>query len=444
MKRYSALFLLVVVITVMSVGSAMADYVPLNVIWRILVGSQDRTSTNLYTERDAYSCEGQMFYLPASSLSGTTVLYRLFNGSNDHMDSDTAGEGGYSTEGGLGYAFTSSGEPGCLSNIVRPVNTSTGDHALRNWYYTDAISGYTDQGMSLWGYPRHGLTAEHFLELTAGGITVKSNKVAGSAVFEWWWNGKQFINDRDYGRQMQSSINWFVGETLYNPTEAGDRYSDYSIPAYKRHGSPITEEYNSGNDHITRCVPLEWSPGSFGGGTDNPVIWRGGSLGKTITLNFNGMGAVARYQTHLTTPITTGSSTCIEIPTVYLTNDFNRYYDYNAETQTLTEHSLSYNQSWTSYGINYGGVIISTSNQNYAMGIYGKNGNVGGWVSFWALYCFNDGGGSGKYDGGCAKMSGAWGAGNLTPGGYYWNTYIVTGTVSNCTTLMRNLYLAGY
>ena len=37
-------------------------------------------------------------------------------------------------------------------------------------------------------------------------MTVKSNLAVGCALWEWWWNGIQFVNDYDYGRQMQVAM----------------------------------------------------------------------------------------------------------------------------------------------------------------------------------------------------------------------------------------------
>ena len=59
------------------------------------------------------------------------------------------------------------------------------------------------------------------LSLTAGGVTVKSNPAAGGTVWSWVWDGIEFINNWDFGREMQSAL--FPGDAEgSNPTEAGD------------------------------------------------------------------------------------------------------------------------------------------------------------------------------------------------------------------------------
>jgi hypothetical protein len=55
----------------------------------------------------------------------------------------------------------------------------------------------------------------------------------------------------------------------------------------------------------TVLVPLNWDPALFGGALDHPVIWDTLMLGKDLTLNFNKLGPVAQYTTHLVLPAAT-------------------------------------------------------------------------------------------------------------------------------------------
>ena len=92
---------------------------------------------------------------------------------------------------------------------------------------------------------------------------------------------------------------------------------------------------NQGTTQITRAVPLNWDPTAFGGDIDHPIIWDSLVLGKDVTLNFNNMGPVAQYTTHLVLPAATLGT--MAIPTGYLRGNFNRFWTYDASSKILTE-----------------------------------------------------------------------------------------------------------
>ena len=57
-------------------------------------------------------------------------------------------------------------------------------------------------------------------------VITTTSRLAG-AIHSLTWNGREFINSVDHGRQLQSAANFdlrsrFTGET-FNPTEAGSR-----------------------------------------------------------------------------------------------------------------------------------------------------------------------------------------------------------------------------
>lgn len=55
----------------------------------------------------------------------------------------------------------------------------------------ETLSGYSDEGMSVYSYPRYGTAQESFLTLSAGGVTVGSNLSARGSLWSWTWNGLQ-------------------------------------------------------------------------------------------------------------------------------------------------------------------------------------------------------------------------------------------------------------
>ena len=64
-------------------------------------------------------------------------------------------------------------------------------------------------------------------ELSAHGITIRTTSRLAGAIDSLRWNGKEFIDSHDHGRQLQSASNLDAGSPIadetYNPTEAGSR-----------------------------------------------------------------------------------------------------------------------------------------------------------------------------------------------------------------------------
>jgi hypothetical protein len=263
----------------------------LRVLHRVLYTGTDRMTSIDFGERNVFPLEGQIYYVPDQSGSGRTALNRYFNaGITDHADG-TNSPAGNTLEETLGCPWAQASLPG-LDVLSEAVNSSTGDHALVA--PSESLSGYTAGSLGVYGYRRFLNTTEAILSLSAGGVTVESNKVAGGVTWRWFWNGMEFENHNGYGREIQAAFYYDAGPL--NPNEAGDGYLSGG------NGSPTVRFENQGNTQITRAVPLNWDPTVFGGDLDHPIIWDTLILGKDLTLNFNNMGPVAKYTTHLVLP----------------------------------------------------------------------------------------------------------------------------------------------
>lgn len=421
-----------------------AAAVPMHVMGAWLLNNGDRMSTLGPAEQPPGIFEGQLSYLPRDSAPGRTAVYRLYNPSSpigDHMDSKMPGEGGYRTEALLGYPFNS---PLTATKGVRRLYKPTnGDHAtVRDG---DTISGYNGEGIFGYGYPRYGNTSTDLLKLSGDAVMISSNRVAGGAIWEWWWNGKQFISQYDYGRQIQSAV--FFGKA--NPTEAGDMFSQSTIAAGWRHGSPLVTATNSGSSQTTATVPLDFVPGNFGGGQHQPVVWLNWQIGKTITLNFNGMPRVAKYVTTVVAE-SAQSSAQVEIPTIYTTGEFTRHFTYDAGLNSLVEvfpTPCSDTNVALSNWNGAGAVIVATQNLSYAIGQYGRKPTSGGSVDYLTLWKFIGracGNGTKPLEFASSKTSAVRGPFNLPAGKSSYITYMASGTLNQVKQDFRALYLGGF
>jgi hypothetical protein len=133
-------------------------------------------------ERSAYPFDGEIYYVPDQPGSGRTTLNRYFNaGVTDHADG-TNSPAGYTLEETLGFPWAEPSLPG-LEVLSEAVNPSTGDYALVA--PSESLPGYTVSPLAVYGYPRFVNRAEVILSLSAGGVTVESNKAAGGVTWRW-------------------------------------------------------------------------------------------------------------------------------------------------------------------------------------------------------------------------------------------------------------------
>jgi hypothetical protein len=316
------------------------------------------------------------------------------------------------------------------------------------------LPGYTPTPLAAYGYPRYGNAAEVLLSLSAGGVTVQSNAVAGGTTWRWYWNGTQFLNHGDYGREIQGAF--YFGTSLLNPNEAGDQLTFSYLDQSLKHGSPIFRFENQGNTQFTRAIPLDWDPTQYGGDQDHPVIWDSLVLGKDLTLNFQNLGPVAKYTTHLILP--SANRGTLADPAGYLLSSFNRFWTYDAQSKVLDEvtaampdgcASLSNPNVFGGYSFfpNFGGIIMSDASGANAMGIYGVSLSHGGSITYfamWRFYCWGDGSSE------TASDTTAWSAvyGNGTDVVFpanesTYNIYLITDSVQNVTARMDDLLQMG-
>ncbi|MAE71088.1 MAG: hypothetical protein CME06_11555 [Gemmatimonadetes bacterium] len=235
--------------------------------------------------------EGLIWYLAAGDAADRANLYRLYNPpSLDHMDSRTAGEGGYQTEGTLGFTWNDPRDG--LAEVRRAHRPSDGDHMTTR--QGENPPGYDLEGPLGWAFPRYGEdlsygTGHHtaLRTISNGAITMHFDRVWGGVAYELWWGGRQFLNHWDSGRELQTALfKPGLSDVGFGPTEAGDMWG---------HGSPLIEEQQSARSYYTRTLPLQWGPQSYGGGEHRPVVY-GGEFQRRATLFNHPVYDVVRWE----------------------------------------------------------------------------------------------------------------------------------------------------
>ena len=106
-------------------------------------------------------------------------------------------------------------------------------------------------------------------ELSAHGITIRTTSRLAGAIDSLRWNGKEFIDSYDHGRQLQSASNLDAGSPIadetFNPTEAGSRDDGTGTTSTSR----LLSLRVRGNTLETRSRMAFWLPP---GGTSGPNV----------------------------------------------------------------------------------------------------------------------------------------------------------------------------
>jgi hypothetical protein len=304
-----------------------------------------------------------------------------------------------------------------------------------------ASSGYGSGSLLGHGFPRYGADCERTLIVQGRELKLVANLAAGGVISELWWNGKQFINGHDYGRQIQTAFNLTNRGEENNPTEAGDMYGcpGGAAPGWA-HGSPLLAASVRGKTLETACHPLQWKPANFGGGRGNPVMWRG-TISKRVDLEVRGIPNVLQWTTTVEFP-SDEPYVDLEIVTAYLNSEFTNFFAYDAAADTVAElTSLVPNGACTDptedarLRPRAGGVILSTADGAYALGIYrSEPDNLFGLCKFLGF------GGTGKYGFSTTKWNALWRRQNLKAGRYSFTSYLIVGTLPQVLEDARRLY----
>lgn len=197
-------------------------------------------------------------------------------------------------------------------------------------------------------------------------VITTTSRVAG-AIHSLRWNGKEFIDSTDHGRQLQSAANFdcgqrFISET-FNPTEAGSRDDG----AGARSSSKLLKLEASGAELRTRTRMAFWlAPGEKSEG--HPALNRGilsnHILSKRVHIGHKDLPHAIEYDVTFTVPPGEGHRFAqFEAVTGYMPEEFGVFWKYNPDRRKL--EMLPAGQ-----GEQAAPVVLSTRNGSHAMGVY--------------------------------------------------------------------------
>ena len=203
----------------------------------------------------------------------------------------------------------------------------------------------------------------------AGGseiVITTTSRVAG-AIDSLTWNGREFIDSFDHGRQLQSAATFdcgkkFTGET-FNPTEAGSRRDGKGETSTSRllHQVATKDALQTTTQMAFWPAPGEKSAGHL---AKNTETLSNHLLTKRVQIGYNGSPHVIQYDVTFGVPIGEKHTYAqFEAVTGYMPPEFQMFWKFNPESGEL--EPLSDGPGEQPYP-----VVFSTKNGSHAMGVF--------------------------------------------------------------------------
>jgi hypothetical protein len=201
-------------------------------------------------------------------------------------------------------------------------------------------------------------------------VLTTSSRTAG-AISSLTWNGKEFIDSTDHGRELQSAVNLDDGQPLlpevYNPTEAGSA-RDGQGPTSSSH---LLFLHADGSQLESATQMAFWlAPGQRSGGAlagnlaRNQTVLSNIIVSKRVQLGYDALPGVISYDVTFTLPPGEPHTRAVfEALTGYMPAEFARYWQYDIPTGTLAPLT-------DGPGEQPAPIVFSTNDGAYAMGIY--------------------------------------------------------------------------
>ena len=203
-----------------------------------------------------------------------------------------------------------------------------------------------------------------------GGITIRTTSRLAGAIHSLKWNGKEFIDSHDHGRQLQSAINLDVGDSMrpetFNPTEAGSR-NDGAGPTST---SRLLHLSTTPNSLKTRTQMAFWlAPGQESGGhpAKNKALLSDHILEKKVAIGYKKMPRVIVHEVTFHLPLNEKHRYAqFEILTGYMPPDFSKFWALEPQSGKLLPLS-------DGPGEQRHPVILTTPSGSHAMGCVTPN-----------------------------------------------------------------------
>lgn len=203
-------------------------------------------------------------------------------------------------------------------------------------------------------------------------VITTTTRVAG-AIHSLTWNGREFIDSTDHGRQLQSALNCDAGNPIaaetFNPTEAG-ALSDGVGPTST---SRLLHSLIADNELQTTTQMAFWlAPGQSSGGrpAKNPAPLSQHLLTKRVTIGVPGLPQVIDYRVNFALPVNEQHRQVVfESLTGYMPAEFSTFWRYDRDTRRLMPLS-------DGPGEQRDPVVLATATGTHAMGVIARLNDI--------------------------------------------------------------------
>lgn len=256
-------------------------------------------------------------------------------------------------------------------------------------------------------------------------VVIATTTRCAGAIHSLTWNGKEFVDSRDHGRQVQSASNFDSGKAfvpeVFNPTEAGSLADGTGAASTSR----LLELVAHGNQLVTLSRMAFWlKPGEKSAGhparNDGPLSDH--YLAKRVTIGYKNLPHAIDYRVTFLVPKGEGHTFAqFEAVTGYMPAEFNTFHRFDATEGKLVPLD-------DGPGEQADPVVLATADGKYAMGVFSPDQPSKGF----------EGAGYGRFRFKAEKVT-KWNcvfrlrAPRGVPGGdYSFRCFVVVGTLGDC------------
>lgn len=268
----------------------------------------------------------------------------------------------------------------------------------------------------------------------------------GGAVDSLVYDGKEFINNVDHGRQMQVAYSLDGHNEALMPTEAGNnRDLDGDTSTSQVLGVDVANGSVSTASHPAYWLEPGEKAGTYNGEdtyAQNKTEVSADTLRKTVTAGVGGHSNVIQYDSHiqLAEP---HRSMYVEAPTTYLPPEFDRHYRFDPATGKAREYPRVHSENPNAaegFKDEAGNVplIVSTPDGKHAMAMWSPDEGRADLQYRFHQFDFAQTGGDTKYN--ATKMGVTFGMNGDVPQDLQTRTYVIVGTVEEVKARLTELY----
>jgi hypothetical protein len=207
-------------------------------------------------------------------------------------------------------------------------------------------------------------------------VITTTERVAG-AIDSLTWNGKEFIDSADHGRQLQSASNLDCGTPVqcetFNPTEAGSSRDGAGARSTSR-----LLFFAAGSNALQSVTQMAFwlAPGETSAGhpAKNTTVLSNHLLAKHVRIGHPGLPHVIDYDVMFTVPVgESHTEATFEALTGYMPPDFSRFLRFDPQSGLLEPIS-------DGPGENPDPVVLAIPDGSHAMGIFAPPQDLRGMV----------------------------------------------------------------